>query len=658
MITAKEKLTHIFFKQSLLIGLFYLIVMTLLRLAFFLYYSTNISLNSELLESFLLGFRLDLTVVGYMYVLPYLTALFSQPFKVHFYSIFKYYYFIIFVIFFTLNLADFGFYSYFKEHINILFFGLFDDDTEALMKTFWSNYPVVLILGVYFLCLILAYKTIHKIFSITFKSQKTLTLKKSILAWLVLIIAIFLIIRGTFGMYPLGKMLPNISSDKFINQVAQNSTRSFIRAYKLRQEFLNNHYDLIKDVGFERNITEAFKIHKLNQPIDEKNLLNNITYTTPKNIEKNFNVVVIMVESFGMPLLDYNSEDFDILRSMKKHFKENILFKNFISSGDGTISSLESLMLNITYRPNSFPLAQSIYKDVSFDYSPAFLYNKYHYETSFIYGGDLTWRDIGAFADHQGYQHVEGKMDIYENVNKDKEKEPFHDWGIYDEFLFEHIEKKLLNAKKPQMILALTTNNHPPYQVPIQYHSKKLIVSDKLKEHLHGDLDLLQKRFYSYQYAVDQVGRFLDFIKSSPLKENTIVVVTADNNTIDSSMSYDEHKLLKSKNIPALFYLPKKVKEQIRDIDTSRFGSHKDIFPTLYNLTLPQTSYVAVGDNLFGSKGNFIGFNGSKIVASKEGVSQIDFRQKELTDSEKFYKATLAVQEYLLKYYIEKEEKK
>ena len=651
MTTTKEKSINIFFKQSILIGLFYLIVMTLLRIAFFLYYNANTPLNSELLESFFLGFRLDLTVVGYSYILPYLIALFSQPFKIRSYSIFKYYYFIIFVIFFTLNLADFGFYSYFKEHINILFFGLFDDDTEALIKTFWSNYHVVLILVVYTIFLILAYKIIDKIFSIKFKAYQP-----SIISWIIVFILIFAMIRGTFGMYPLGKMLPNISSDKFINQVAQNSTRSFIRAYELRQKFLSNHYDIIKDVGFDRNITQAFKIHNLNKPIDSKNLLKNITYTTT-NVKNNFNVVVVMVESFGMPLLDYNSENFDILRSMKKHFKEDILFKNFISSGDGTIASLESLMLNITYRPNSFPLAQSIYKDVAFKYSPAFLYNKNGYETSFIYGGDLSWRDIGAFAGHQGYQHVEGKMDIYKNIKKAKDKECFHDWGIYDEFLFEHIEKKLLSAKKPQMVLAMTTNNHPPYQVPKQYHSKKLIVSDRLKKHLHGDLDLLQQRFYSYQYAVDQVGHFLDFIKKSPLKDNTIVVITADNNTIDGSMSYDNHKLLKSKNIPALFYLPKKLKETIEKIDTSRFGSHKDIFPTLYNLTLPKTSYLAIGNNLFASKGYFIGFNGSKVVASKEGVSQIDFRQKELTASEKFYKATLAVQEYLLNYYMKREKK-
>ena len=47
-------------------------------------------------------------------------------------------------------------------------------------------------------------------------------------------------------------------------------------------------------------------------------------------------------------------------------------------------------------------------------------------------------------------------------------------------------------------------------------------------------------------------------------------------------MKYDDNQLLNSKNIPLYFYLPEELKEKI-DIDTKVAGSHKDIFPTLYN---------------------------------------------------------------------------
>jgi phosphoglycerol transferase MdoB-like AlkP superfamily enzyme len=548
--------------------------------------------------------------------------------------------------------SDFGFYSYFKEHINILFFGLFDDDTSALMVTFWNNYPVVLIVGAFALTLLGGYWVIQKIFSFTFQPKERLLTRHISLILIPLLLLILLMIRGTFAMYPLGKMLPNISDNTFVNQTAQNSVRSFIRAYKLRKKFMSNHYSIIEQTGYSQHIEEAFRLHSPKASFDKKNLLNNISYQTAKEVPAEaLNVVVVMVESFGKPILDYNSESFDLLREMRQHFKEDALFTNFISAGDGTISSLESLLLNISFRPNSFPFAQSPMKQTQFDYTPAFLYNQKGYESSFLYGGDLTWRDIGSFIKNQGYK-VEGKVDIYNSIKKEDNLDYYHAWGIYDEFLFEHIEKKLNRATKPQFIVALTTNNHPPYTIPKQYHSKELTFSKNLKKHLTGDVALAKKRFYSYQYAIDQVGKFLTHIKNSNLKDNTIVVVTADNNTIDGIMTYDEKPLFNAKNIPLLLYIPKNVKERVGAIDTTTFGSHKDIFPTLYNLTLSNTSYIAIGSDLLNKQLPHVGFNGSMVVSSKKETLKLK-SLSEKTDSElkNYYKATLAVEEYLINSY-------
>src|SRR5574344_1318948 len=235
-------------------------------------------------------------------------------------------------------------------------------------------------------------------------------------------------------MYPLGKMIPNVSINEYINKMSQNGVKAFITAYDVRNKFKKSKIDYIKETGFENNIAEAFKIHKKSSNIDEQNLLNNITYTTKKMDNNYYNVVVIMVESFGMPILKYQSEEIDIMGNLKKHFEKDILFTNIISEGDGTISSLEALLLNIPYRPNSFPFSQSDYAQTSFSFTPAFLYNNEGYNTSFIYGGDSTWRDLGKFVKYQGYQVVEGKQDIFSSIKVTKEEsEYFHRWGIYDE---------------------------------------------------------------------------------------------------------------------------------------------------------------------------------------------------------------------------------
>ncbi|MEN5388165.1 sulfatase-like hydrolase/transferase [Aliarcobacter skirrowii] len=647
-------------KKLFLVYFVFLIFMSIFRAIFFIYFSELNSFSdyySDIFSAFFLGFRIDLTVIGYIQVIPTIILIFLYYFKSEkafniFSKFLVYYLFIVFVIVSLLFVADFGFYSYFKERLNILFFGLFEDDTVALIKTFLQNYNVVLILGVFFLYLALLFYIIKTILNLEFHSLKVATfIKFPILFFILLIIFNFLIIRGTFGMYPLGKMIPNVSTSEYINKVSQNSVRAFISANSVRNKFKKNKIDYIKETGFENSIEKAFEIHKQTSNIDRENLLNNITYETKKVDDEDYNVVVIVVESFGMPILKYQSDEFNIMGNLKKHFEEDILFTNIISEADGTIASLEALLLNIPYRPNSFAFSQSKLAQTSFTFSPAFLYTNAGYNTSFIYGGDLTWRDLGNFVKYQSYSSVEGKQDIFASINtsKNKEDDYFHPWGIYDEYLYEHILNKLEKSNEKEMILALSTNNHPPYDIPKDYETKIKGYSEDLKNHIIGDFDLAKQRFKSYAYALDSVGTFLDKFKKSKFKDNTIVVITADNNTIEGIMKYDDNPIFTSKNIPIYFYLPKELKDRL-EIDTSVAGSQKDIFPTLYNLTLKDTKYLSIGNNLFDKIYPHFGFNGSMIVNHGNELRKLNsLKEKSEDELVNYYKASLAVTEYLIR---------
>ncbi len=651
------------FKKLIFAHIFLLIIMSLFRTIFFFYYSPLDKFNIfylDIFKAFFLGLRIDLTVVGYIQVIPTIMLIILYYLKkesfLNFFSKFLIYY--LFFCYLAVSLlagADFGFYSYFKDHINILFFGLFDDDTSALLITFWQNYNVIFILSLFFIYSFFLFKVISFILNKENKYLKSFFgLKISFLIFTIIFVLNFLAIRGTLGMYPLGKMIPNVSENEFINKIPQNGFRAFTNAYGIRKKYLKREYDLIKETGYKNNIEKAFKDFKQTDNIDSKNLLNNITYKTKKIDDNDYNIVLIMVESFGMPITKYNSESYNILGNLKKHFDEDILFTNFISSGDGTISSLEALLLNIPKRPNAFAFSQSIYKQTSFDYTAGFLYKKHDYETSFIYGGDLSWRNLGKFIKYQGYDNVQGKINIFNNIkNKTKEEsEYFHPWGIFDEHLYSHILDKLEDSKnKKQFIFALSTNNHPPYNIPSDYKSKPLIYTDEIKEHITGDFELAEQRFKSYAYAIDQVGIFLDKFKKSEFAKNTIVVVTADNNTIDGIMKYDDNQLLNSKNIPLYFYLPKELKNKLK-IDTSIAGSHKDIFPTLYNLTLKDENYISIGYNLFDYEAKHYGFNGSMIVNQKENIFKLSKLKNETNNNLiNYYKSSLAVTQFLINHY-------
>lgn len=651
-------------KKLLFIYLFFLGCMTLFRGFFFSYYAAFDSYDAiywEILEAFFLGFRIDLTVIGYIQILPsiLLIALYFSKNKTlldYFHKFLLWYLFVCFTIIVTLLGMDFGFYSYFKDHINVIFFGLFDDDTKALIITFWQNYNVVAIFALFALILLAAFKVIQKILNLQERTiEHFFRVKNPIILFTALILVNFLAIRGTLGMYPLSRMIPNLSTHEFINKLPQNGVRAFVAAYGHRQKYLNAEYDLIAATGFKGNMAKAFEIHTQSTLKESQNLLQNITYKTNDINKEPYNVVVIMVESFGMPILNYQSDSFDIMGKLKNHFQEDTLFTNIISDGDGTISSLQSLLLSIPHRPNSFELSQSLYKQTPFKHSAAFVFNAAEYETSFIYGGDLTWRNLGDFLYYQGYKNVEGKIDISKSLDQNTEEEDlFHPWGIFDEHLYTHILKKLETSTQKQFIVALSTNNHPPYNLPKQYQSKSLIMNDRLKKHITGDLELAQQRFASFAYALDQVGIFLEKFKESSFKENTIVVITADNNTVDGIMSYENNALLNSKNIPLYIYLPQKLKEKLT-IDTHVAGSQKDIFPTLYNLTLPNASYTSVGTDLLNPQQPHYGMNGSMIINHDNEIKKL----QQLNDSKEdplllYYRASLAVTEYLINSYAKK----
>jgi phosphoglycerol transferase MdoB-like AlkP superfamily enzyme len=175
-----------------------------------------------------------------------------------------------------------------------------------------------------------------------------------------------------------------------------------------------------------------------------------------------------------------------------------------------------------------------------------------------------------------------------------------------------------------------------------------LKISKNLSNHITTDKNLIQKRFFSYGYALDSLGKFLTKIKNSKLAKNTIVVITADNNTIDGNMKYDKNAVFNSKNIPFYLYLPPQLKKNLK-IDSLVFGSHKDIFPTLYNIVLSDTKYISIGIDMLDKNSTHIGVNGSKVVISNNGVFRVTNLDKKSKNYEiNYYRSILAITQYLL----------
>lgn len=644
------------FYSFLKLALLVLALMSFARAYLYLAYSSAPSYSLlELGSAFWLGVRLDASIVSYIYTIPVLLLFFIWLLNLKFLQKYLYGFFRLYFIFFltflsALTFADLVYFSYFAEHSTLMIFGVVDDDTNALINTAFANYNVPLVIFALTMFFIFLYFIIIK----TLKKRESFFLEwkipKQALFFLGVIVVVGFLGRGSVGLFPLAKDIPDVSADPLVNKLPQTAGYAILNSYEQYAKSKSEDYDLIKSSGYKGKIEKAFEIHTQKSDIDRENLLSNIQYKTAKNEllkDRSPHVVVVMVESFGMPLLDYQSDDFNILGRLKKHFDEDTIFTNFISSSNGTVVSLEPLLLNITARPSSTSFAQSSYLNTSFTQASAKVYQDAGYETTFIYGGDLSWRNIGSFMSRQGFGKVEGKAAISNSLDLDLEAIS-HDWGVFDGYNYKYVLQKLKKATKPQFIFILTTNNHPPYTIPSDYKSNSLKISQDLKEHITGNLDLAQRRFKDYAYAVDMAGEFLDEIKNSSLAKNSVVAITADNNTVEGVMRYDNH-YTQTKKVPFYIYLPDDLRPK-EPIDTTLASSHKDMFPTLYNLTLYDKNYMAVGTNLLDKNRLHCGFNDAGVImASDGGFKDTKAQTQAQKECQEYYKATLAVTEYLIK---------
>jgi phosphoglycerol transferase MdoB-like AlkP superfamily enzyme len=599
-----------------------LALLSIIRLLWFFSYGDLQLLTAvpnDIFSAFLLGLRFDLSDVCYFSVPGYMLTLFwlllgpTRPSKkiVEFYIHFWVFWMLLLLF---IAAVDFKYYTYFQDHINILIFGFFEDDTWALVKTFWHNYPLIRIL----ITIVVGYYLLFKLLSKYFWNYERLFVTEipnlafnKFLKWgfrgapFISFLLLFLGARGSLGLFPLEIMHTAISKNQFINVLAFNGPHALARAAQLKLQQSGQWNEGMKKYGYNNKPEQAvadFLGVAVNGIPKDKPLLALLRKTDRNEFLEAHppHVVFILMESMGSDwLARHKLPSLNLLGGLEKHFKADFLFKNFMPASAATIGSLGTLLTNLPPRTMAPFLTDSEFIRIPFSTAPALHFKSKGYETRFIYGGNLGWRDLAKFVPLQGFDKLHSEVDMQElNPGAEFEK---HDWGAYDEYVFQLTEKLLNEAKKPQFIFILTTTNHPPYTFPKNYSLLPLEISDSLRKQLIGEPALAEKRLQVYQYANQQLGIFMDNIKASSLRHNTIAAASGDHSFY--ILPYDNQELLAKWGVPFYLYLPeeyfpnKKTKADL-DLQMSTYGSHIDIFPTLYHLALSDLSYTAVGHNL------------------------------------------------------------
>jgi phosphoglycerol transferase MdoB-like AlkP superfamily enzyme len=283
----------------------------------------------------------------------------------------------------------------------------------------------------------------------------------------------------------------------------------------------------------------------------------------------------------------------------------------------GTIGSLEAAITNLARLPLSKFLCQSKYAYNKYFFSGPMPYKNNNYQTVFMYGGNSGWRNCQSYMPSLGFDKVIGEGSMPKEYERNQ-------WGVFDEYLFDYIFRVLDEGDKSKFIYIMTTSNHPPFSLPSQYKQPyPLELNEQLNKDITGDMKLAKMRFATYQYSCQKVGEFLTRLKNSKYADNTIVAITGDHN-FWSAFSYPIDRKLDEMSVPFYLYIPQKLKPA--KIDTTIVGSHTDILPTLYELSLSSTTYWAMGNNLLANNAkDNIASNCLGSIMTKDNFVTYDF---------------------------------
>ena len=103
--------------------------------------------EEDLLRAFWVGSRFDLKITTIAFAPLFLLGLGLAAFPSLFAGLRKaipYYACLIFFLITAFSIGNYYYYTTFGNFIDVFVFGLFDDDTEAVLVSMWEDYPIVL----------------------------------------------------------------------------------------------------------------------------------------------------------------------------------------------------------------------------------------------------------------------------------------------------------------------------------------------------------------------------------------------------------------------------------------------------------------------------------------------------------------------------------
>lgn len=304
---------------------------------------------------------------------------------------------------------------------------------------------------------------------------------------------LFLPIRGGITVSTMNTGQAYYSQNAYLNHSAVNPLFSLLESITHQEDFASQ-YRFMKD-------KEADKIFATMTSTSDENtypLLNEATFKkgTP-------DILIVIMESFASDIMPSMGSYKNVAVCLDSIAQQSILFTRFYANSFRTDRGMVSILSGYPAQPTTsimrYPRKTSQLPSIARNLA------KYkNYKTTYYYGGDADFCNMRSYLVSQGYQHIisDANFPIEDKLSK---------WGVPDHILAAKMMEDIKaqqNEKRPMLRILQTSSSHEPFEVP--YH--------RLKD----------KRLNAFAYTDSVMGAIVREYRKLPRWKNTLIVFVPD----------------------------------------------------------------------------------------------------------------------------------
>ncbi len=484
---------------------------------FFVLFNIRLFLLAEFIGIARNAFRIDVSSIGYLLLIPFLLSLFYRIFPWKGWSeLFKLYFFFVTAFIVVLNAVDVCLYQEWGTKINSRVFLYLQHPSEVLSSASFQHYFAFgLIVSVSLFFVLYAFSMLAIVPSFN-------TYKGTGAKWITPFFAAFLFIciRGGWQQIPIQESDCYFSKDQKINDVTVNTFWNFNASVaRAIANKTSNPYHYLSP--------EEIRLYEQTNFIASPEVF-------PVKVLKSQrpNVVFLILEGWSADMVGCISGNMQHSTSpvFDSLSKQGVLFSECYASGDRSDQGITTVLTSFPALPFGSIINES-QKIKNLPCVSTSLHAK-GYQSLFLFGGDLSYGNLKALIYQKGFDEIVEEKDMDSRYYRGR-------LGVHDEHTFEQFRKKINAMKTPFFASIFTQSTHFHYDYPNQRNTVKWA----------GEHNAYAN---SMLYSDSCIGDFFSKAKKESWYSNTLFVLVPDHS--HHSPNNSNPKTADYHHIPLLLY--------------------------------------------------------------------------------------------------------